>query len=147
MSADRQREQQYGNKHGMPIGRAGNCLGNVSAFINDIDSGFQWVASRPNSHGEIGPAAPLDAFAEEDSTDDVGLPEIMLAMLTVLTERQRFVIECRYGLRPGMDGERLSQREIAALMNVRYQAIQSLEERGLAALRRGLSKPVEHEGS
>lgn len=77
-------------------------------------------------------------FAEPDIEDEVGLPEILLAM-AALTERQRFVLECRYGLRPGMDGKRLSIREIASLMGIHIKGVYEFEQAALASLRRGLS--------
>lgn len=72
-------------------------------------------------------------FAEdEDSGTEPGLPEIILGMDS-LTERQRFVIELRYGLR---DGQPYAQEDIARLMGVSQQAIAGTERRALAALRR-----------
>lgn len=79
-------------------------------------------------------------FAEEGGpADEVGLPEILLAIMT-LSERQRFVIECRYGLRAGCKGQRISVREIGTLMGISFQAVSQLETRALEVLRSTLTK-------
>lgn len=129
-----QHDQQYDN-HGP--GRPGNGLGNVWGVLADDDwdtwEGSRHYRERPSSK----PQRPghVDAhFVEPAASDGVGLPEILLALET-LTERQRFVIECRYGLRPGMDGQRLSVRDIASLMGISHPTVVQHEREGLERLR------------
>lgn len=70
---------------------------------------------------------PDDIEEDETEPDDLW-PDLMLA-LTCLTEKQRFVIECRYGLRDGR--EPLDLSDIASLMGVTKQAIEKLETRAI----------------
>ncbi len=130
---DPQYEQIYTNERGAPMGRPGNGLGDVWGATGDPEAAF--VARR----SRLSNAAGTD---EQDNSDmdwpKQGVPEILLAMAS-LTERQRFVIECRYGLRPGMDGERLSLREVASLMGVSFQTVDEQERAALAVLRRTLT--------
>lgn len=76
------------------------------------------------------------ASDEHAGTESPGLGDVILA-LDALTERQRFVIECRYGLRPGQEGA-MTHREIAELMGITHVSVLRIEERALAALRRVL---------
>lgn len=55
--------------------------------------------------------------------------------LSQLSDKQRFVIERRYGLH---DGERYSQRELALLMGISWQAVAKLEQNALNALAPGV---------
>lgn len=73
---------------------------------------------------------------ESAGTESLGLGDVILA-LDALTERQKFVIECRYALRPGQE-EPLSLREIADLMGVTFQAVHDTERHALARLRKVL---------
>lgn len=84
---------------------------------------------------EVGVWDEYFAADEDAGTESPSLGDVILA-LEVLTERQRFVIECRFGLRPGLDGEALTHREIAALMGVNVNAVEGLERRGISALQR-----------
>ena len=68
---------------------------------------------------------------EESEPDDLW-PDLMLA-LTCLTEKQRFVIECRYGLRDSR--QPLEMMEIADLMGVSKQAVEQLEARAIERMR------------
>ena len=70
-----------------------------------------------------------DEDEPEEEPEDLW-PELMLA-LEVLTAKQRFVIECRYGLRPGMVGEGLPLEEIADLMGVSVPAVKQMEVRAI----------------
>jgi RNA polymerase sigma factor (sigma-70 family) len=54
--------------------------------------------------------------------------------LPLLTPKQRFVIELRYGYRKGCDGETYSQDEVAECMGITSQAVQKLEEAGKTKL-------------
>lgn len=76
-------------------------------------------------------------FADADAeTESSSLGDVILA-LENLTERQRFVIECRYCLRPGQE-EPLTLRDIATLMGVSFQAVYDAEQHALARLRQVL---------
>lgn len=57
------------------------------------------------------------------------------AMLAVscLTDKQKFVIELRYGLK---DGTVYTQREIACLMGTTYGAVVRIESRAMRRMRR-----------
>lgn len=69
----------------------------------------------------------------EEVEETLGLvPELILA-LEILTPKQRFVIERRYGL--GGDGCVYSHRAIAEAMGVTHKAIQKLEEAALLTMR------------
>lgn len=63
-------------------------------------------------------------------------PELILAM-SVLTEKQQFVIRCRYGL---YGGPGLTVREIADLMGTRYQSVWEMEQGALKRLKKYLTK-------
>lgn len=70
---------------------------------------------------------------DEETVDPEDLwPDLILA-LTCLTPKQRFVIECRYGLRDGR--EVLELTEIADLMGVSTPAVKQLELRAIEAMR------------
>jgi DNA-directed RNA polymerase specialized sigma subunit len=71
-------------------------------------------------------------FAEGE--EDIDVASLLLA-LSALTERQRFVVECRYGLRAGSEGKALGTREIARLMGIDHAAVVRHEQAGLAKLR------------
>jgi len=77
-----------------------------------------------------------DYFAEEQP--DIDVADLLLAM-DALTERQRFVIECRYGLRAGAEGQRLSVRDIAKLMGTTHPTVVEHERVGLDRLRAALA--------
>lgn len=66
--------------------------------------------------------------------EDVHSADLLLA-LEELTEKQRFVVECRFGIRC----QSLTQQQVADLMGVTQQAVDALERRALEALR-GLLK-------
>lgn len=73
--------------------------------------------------------------AEEDKEHEADhTPELILAM-EALTEKQRFVLELRYGLRgwPAM-----TVREIARLMGISHQCVSRLEHRAMVRLRKGV---------
>lgn len=76
-------------------------------------------------------------FADEDGEGGIGLADIILALPSLKT-RQRFVIECRYGLRAGSAGERASARELGSLMGISHQRVLKIEAQALKALRRTL---------
>lgn len=139
----RQHDQQYGNQHGIPLGRRGNGLGDVSAYVSDVDAAHEEHKQRSSdaTPGIAWENPTLVAVIGADTDIAIGLPEIMLAMES-LTERQRFVIECRYGLRTGMNGERLAQHEIASLMGITRQAVSLYEQGALKKLRKVLRKFV-----
>lgn len=65
----------------------------------------------------------FDSVAEVEATE----PEIDLS---VLTEKQRFVIECSFGLGRGT----LTEREIAGIMGISQPAVHRLKEKGLKKL-------------
>ena len=75
-----------------------------------------------------------DEYLTEDDPEPDYTAELILA-IAELTDKQRFVIECRYGLR----GDPLTVREIAALMGVRYQAVWNIERRAIKRLSKGLT--------
>ena len=74
-----------------------------------------------------------DEPEEDQEPDDDLWPELMLA-LECLTPKQRFVIECRYGLRS--TGEVLELAEIAHLMGVSKQSVHKIEVRAIESMRR-----------
>ena len=78
--------------------------------------------------------APIpDDEPEPESEQPDYTAELILAMST-LTEKQRFVIELRYGLRG--DLEPMTLCEIATLMGVSHQAVVQLERRAMRGLQR-----------
>ncbi len=79
------------------------------------------------------PSAEDEYFESlEGLPEGIGIPEIILAMDS-LTDKQRFVIELRYGLKTGAGH---SQRDVAELMGCSQVAVKKLEARGLEKLRR-----------
>lgn len=74
---------------------------------------------------------PDDEVEEEAEPDDLW-PDLLLA-LTCLTPKQKFVIECRYGLRDGR--EVLELADIADLMGISKQAVEQLEARAIEKMR------------
>lgn len=71
--------------------------------------------------------------ADEDAgTESSSLGDVILA-LESLTERQKFVIECRYGLRPGQE-EPLTHRDIAELTGWHHSTVQEVERLALRKL-------------
>jgi len=74
---------------------------------------------------------PDDIEDEEEEPDDLW-PDLMLA-LTCLTPKQKFVIECRHGLRDGRQPMDLT--DIADLMDISVQAVYQLEVRAIEAMR------------
>lgn len=80
------------------------------------------------------PDLDAEPIAEESSLGYV--PELILA-LEVLTPKQRFVIERRYGL---IDGTVYSHRQIAEAMGVYHRAVQKLEIAGLERMRKWVAK-------
>lgn len=80
-----------------------------------------------------------EPFAPE--VQDVDVSDLLLAMAE-LTERQRFVVECRFGLRHGAEGQVLSVREVAALLGIDRKGVYEHERAGLAKLRAILATPT-----
>ncbi len=77
------------------------------------------------------PSAEDEYFESlEGLPEGIGIPEIILAM-ECLTEKQRFVISLRYGLKTGSG---YSQGQVADLMGCSQQAVDKLEVRGLKKL-------------
>lgn len=72
-----------------------------------------------------------DESPEPSEEPDDLWPEMMLA-LECLTPKQRFVIECRYGLR----GDALEQQEVGNLMGISQQAVQKIEDRSIEKMQR-----------
>ena len=68
-------------------------------------------------------------------TEELCTVEQLHDALKVLTTRQRFVVELRYGMR---DGQVYSQQEIAEMMGVSQQAVLHHEQAGIARLERRL---------
>lgn len=56
--------------------------------------------------------------------------------LHLLTPKQRFVIECLFG----MGRPQLTEREVAELMAISQPSVHGIKERALAKLKRGLSE-------
>lgn len=69
------------------------------------------------------------------SVQVVGLPGILESLskrrIRPLTQKQKFVLELRYGLR---DGASYSQREIAEMMGVSQQTVDRFEKAGRAKI-------------
>lgn len=87
---------------------------------------------REASHREpSAPSAEDEFFATETPEVFPDWQELMLAVET-LTERQRFVVQLRYGLR---DGYRYTQDEIASLMGITQQAVNDTERAAMESLR------------
>lgn len=74
-----------------------------------------------------------DDIEEEESEPDDLWPDLMLA-LDCLTPKQRFVIECRYGLRDSRQGP-LELADIADLMGISKQAVEQTESRAIERMR------------
>lgn len=73
------------------------------------------------------------ASLEEDDQHDLN---DALPLLDCLTPKQRWVMECRYGLRN--DGEMMAVQEIAALLGTSHQAVLRIIERAEKTMRRHL---------
>lgn len=117
----RQHDQVYTNRHGPPIGRPGNGLGDV---WGGVDEGSEARKKRLSS--------PFVLFELEVEPEDDHLDELHEA-IGRLTARQAFVIRLRYGL---VDGVAYTLREIASFMGVTHQAASDLEQRALATLQK-----------
>jgi DNA-directed RNA polymerase specialized sigma subunit len=129
-----QHAQQYDDFSGAG-GREGNGLGDVWGGESSDEATSTRRGERPSVHFDAA-AYSDEYFAEEPPDVDVGA---LLLALDTLTERQRFVIECRYGLRAGSEGQRLSLRDIAALMGTSHVTVVEHEQAALTKLRRALS--------
>lgn len=88
-----------------------------------------WVQRR--SPEPYSPSAE-DSYLDDDlaETDGPDWQDLMLAIST-LTEKQRFVIEMRFGLR---DGYRYTLEDIARLMGIARKNVWALEQRALEML-------------
>ena len=62
--------------------------------------------------------------------------KLQAALATALCPRERLVLELRYGLRTG---EEMTQREIAAQLNISRSYISRIEKRALRKLREAMS--------
>lgn len=85
---------------------------------------------------EDGPWMPVSPSAEEEY-----LATLEPDPLDVLTEKQRFVIELRFGLR---DGVQYTQREIAAVMGISQRAVwkhEHLARKKLGVVKQGRQTP------
>ena len=110
-----QYEQIYGNQYGPPLGRPGNGLGDC-----------------PTPHTQTSPLMTLGA-TERRSDEELDAEAVWISnRLETLTERQRFVIELRYGFKTGTA---FTQSEVADLMGVSRQAVSRLEIRAIKRLR------------
>lgn len=78
----------------------------------------------------------LPEVEEEESGEELCSIEDLHDGLKILTTRQRFVIELRYGMR---DGNVYSQTEIAEMMNVSKQAVQDHEKAAIVRLQKRLA--------
>lgn len=83
---------------------------------------------------DVWPSAEDEYLASLEPEVDY-TPELILA-ISNLTEKQRFVIECRFGFR----GDPMTVCEIAALMGISHQCVVRLQQRGLKRLRKGVQK-------
>jgi len=96
------------------------------------DAGLgDWVDEEPVCSAEVEYFRSL----EPEETDYTG--DLILA-LSVLTEKQRFAVECRYGLRSG--GRVMTTQEIGTYMGVSHQAVYRLLQRAESAMRKGVAK-------
>jgi hypothetical protein len=90
-------------------------------------------------HEDVYFAGDADAehgYKSRPAQDELYAPErFMEALLSTLTPKQRFVVECRWGLR-GHGAH--SQAEIAALMGIAQQAVVHIYRRALKRLRKGV---------
>lgn len=97
-------------------------------------SGFHDENGYPVSREELEAHAQEDRYFHDEDTATETLPgtaELLLAV-ECLSEKQRFVIELRSGLRGGRVH---SQQEIANLMGTGRTAVEGLEARAIEALR------------
>ena len=78
---------------------------------------------------------PLPDEEPEEVVEEVCTVERLHDALKVLTTRQRFVVELRYGMR---DGNVYSQQEIAEMMGVTQQAVLTHEKAAVARLEKEL---------
>ena len=84
---------------------------------------------------EVWPSAEDEYLASLEVKPDY-TAELILAMST-LTEKQRFVIERRFGVHGGPE---LTVCQIATLMGVSHVSIVRLEQRAMRRLRKALQK-------
>lgn len=91
-----------------------------------------WVHSEPRLSAED------EFFRSLEQEDEDLMPEIFLAIQR-LTDKQRFAIECHFGLR---DGPRMTTRDIAAHMNISQPSVMKLIKKGL----RNLEREIGHLG-
>ena len=93
---------------------------------------MNWADGEPQ---EVWPSAEDEYLASlEPEIDYTG--ELILAMSS-LTEKQRFVIERRFGT---YGGPELTVCQIATLMGVSHVSVVRLEQRAMRRLRQGLRK-------
>jgi RNA polymerase sigma factor (sigma-70 family) len=78
----------------------------------------------------------LPEVEEEEEADELCTVDQLHDALKILTTRQRFVIELRYGMR---DGHIYSQAEIAEMMGITRQAVMDHEQAGIVRLQKGLA--------
>jgi DNA-directed RNA polymerase specialized sigma24 family protein len=99
------------------------------------------LTGRPRIHPELG----FNLTAECHSCGGSGIKSAVVRLdaraLDLLSPKQRFVIERRFGL---LDGRRYKQREIAEAMGVDQPAVSYLEKRARARLV-ALATPKRHE--
>lgn len=117
-----QHEQVYGNKHGPPLARPGNGLGDVWGGSGDVDE-LHARRHRPNDAAE--PLEP-EEFEQIESWEEIS------EYLNELSAKHAFVIGMKYGFR---DGTQYRITEIAEIMGVSHQAVSELHQNALAALR------------
>ena len=77
----------------------------------------------------------LPEAEEEEPADELCTIEALHDALKILTTRQRFVIELRYGMR---DGHIYSQAEIAEMMGITQVAVLDHERAAVARLQKQL---------
>lgn len=68
---------------------------------------------------------------EEETALNLKVQVLMKKMAYVLTERERYIIELRYGLKTG---EEVTQREIAKMLNISRSYVSRIEKKALKKL-------------
>ena len=97
-----------------------------------VDNKGGWVFQEPARSTEDEYFSTL-----EDANSDDLTPELFLAIQR-LTPKQRFAIQCRYGMRS--EGRQMNVEEIAEVMSISHPAVVKLIKKGL----RNLEREVQH---
>jgi RNA polymerase primary sigma factor len=111
-------------EHGRPVERARPNQWVVSLDQTIDDDEELWLVETLEDRRAVAPA---------EAADQAALRERVRSLLGVLPERQRRVVELRFGL---LDGDARTMREVGAILGVSRERVRQLEVLALDQLRR-----------